>query len=359
MIEEKEQSMRCTVSSYAVWVFARTPLQAWGDVVAILAKPNRKSNWPFTSQRAARFRSAMRAARLRSAMLALSCLVVAMPILSSCHSAAGAEEAVVAGSGRAIQNKGSDTLVNLALAWAERYRVLRPEISIAVTGGGSGTGIAALINGTVDIANASRRMKESEIAEAQANGIDPIEYTVAIDALAVVVHPDNPVHQLTVDQLADIFTGRTTNWQDVGGKDAPIILLSRETNSGTHVYFLEEVVRKGDSDNRDIFAPQTLLMPSSVGITSELRRNPNAIGYDGFGYVDPDHEKMIAVAITNESVYVLPSVASGSDGSYPIARGLYMYTAGEPSGAIADYLTWIMGEEGQQIVADLGFVPLP
>lgn len=258
---------------------------------------------------------------------------------------------------RAIQNKGSDTLVNLALAWAERYRELEPNISIAVTGGGSGTGIAALINGTVDIANASRKMKDKEIAAAQENGIEPVEFTVAIDALAVLVHPDNPVSQLTVDQLADIFTGRVTNWKGVGGHDAPIIILSRETNSGTHVYFLEEVVRKGDKENKDIFAPQTLLMPSSVGITSELRRNPNAIGYDGLGYVT-EHEKVIAVAQDSTSSYVLPTVETGANGSYPIARGLYMYTAGQPTDIIAEYLDWIKGPEGQTIVAELGFVPL-
>lgn len=279
-------------------------------------------------------------------------------VLAGCGRAAGAAPAPP-GTDRAIQNKGSDTLVNLALAWAERYRQLHPEVAIAVTGGGSGTGIAALINGTVDIANASRQMKEDEIAEAQANGIEPVEFTVAIDALAIVVHPDNPVSQLTMAQLAEIYTGRITNWREVGGNDAPIVLLSRESNSGTHVYFLEEVVRLGDGDNTDIFAPQTLLMPSSVGITSEVRRNPNAIGYDGFGYVDAAHEKLIAVAKDDASPYVLPSVAAGADGSYPISRGLYMYTAGEPQDAIRDYLEWILGDEGQTIVADLGFVPLP
>ena len=256
-----------------------------------------------------------------------------------------------------IQNKGSDTIVNLALAWAEAYREIQPDVSIAVTGGGSGTGIASLINGTVDIANASREMKESEIEQARGNGIEPVEHLIAIDALAVIVNPENPVNQLTIDQIADIFTGRITNWKDVGGNDLDIVLVSRETNSGTHVYFLEEVVRKGDSDNTDIFAPQTLLMPSSVGITSEIQRNPRAIGYDGLGYVT-EHEKMLGVAKNADSPYVLPSVASGSDGSYPVARGLYMYTAGEPTGTIADYIAWIKGPAGQQIVADLGFVPL-
>lgn len=291
---------------------------------------------------------------------ALLALLIFAGMLSGCSAInrVGASTADKSGQQRAIQNKGSDTLVNLALAWAERYREIDPTVSIAVTGGGSGTGIASLINGTVDIANASRKMKDKEISAAQENGIEPVEFTVAIDALAVVVHPDNPVDKLNIDQLADIYTGRITNWKEVGGNDAPIILLSRETNSGTHVYFLEEVVRKGDPENEDIFAPQTLLMPSSVGITSELRRNPNAIGYDGLGYVT-EHEKMLAVAKDANSPYVLPSVASGSDGSYPIARGLYMYTAGEPANVTAEYLNWIRGPEGQLIVAELGFVPLP
>ncbi len=289
----------------------------------------------------------------------LSLLLLGLILTGCSRSAQGAGGAAGGDSNRAIQNKGSDTLVNLALAWAEAYRVVEPDLDIAVTGGGSGTGIAALVNGTVDIANASRQMKEAEIEAARANGIEPVEFTVAIDALAVVVHPDNPVDQLTFDQLSDIFTGRVTNWQEVGGNDAPIVLVSRETNSGTHVYFLEEVVRKGDSENKDIFAPQTLLMISSVGITSEIRRNPNAIGYDGLGYVDPAHEKLIAVAKDAGGPFVVPSVASGADGSYPISRGLYMYTAGEPQGAIQAYMAWIQGPDGQQIVADLGFVPLP
>lgn len=284
-------------------------------------------------------------------------LLALLPLASCSGNTAQAES--IPGEQRAIQNKGSDTLVNLALAWAEAYRDVDPSISIAVTGGGSGTGIAALINGTVDIANASRQMKDKEFEAASANGIDAVEFTVAIDALAIVVNLENPVNELTIDQLSDIYTGRITNWQQVGGNDAPIVLLSRETNSGTHVYFLEEVVRKGDGENSDIFAPQTLLMPSSVGITSEVRRNPNAIGYDGLGYVDTSHEKTIAVAKDADSPFVLPTVANGADGSYPISRGLYMYTAGQPTGAIADYMAWVMGPEGQYIVAELGFVPLP
>lgn len=249
-------------------------------------------------------------------------------------------------------------MVNLALAWAEEYQAVDPTVDIAVTGGGSGTGIASLINGTVDIANASRDMKQEEIEEAQNNGVDPIEHVVAIDALAIVVNQDNPVDELTIDQLSDMFTGRISNWKDLGGRDAPIVLVSRETNSGTHVYFLEEVVRLGESDNNDIFAPQTLLMPSSVGITSEVQRNPNAIGYDGLGYVNPEHEKVLAIASDQGSPYTLPSVETAATGTYPLSRNLYMYTAGLPTGSIADYMDWILSDEGQMIVSELGFVPL-
>jgi phosphate transport system substrate-binding protein len=256
-----------------------------------------------------------------------------------------------------IQNKGSDTIVNIALAWAEAYRTVDPAVSISVTGGGSGTGIAALINGTVDIANASRQIKEDEIASAQKNGIDPVEFVIAVDALAVIINPKNPVSELTIPQLSDIFTGRITNWRDVGGRDAPIVLVSRESNSGTHVYFLENVVRQGDSKNTDVFAKETLLMPSSVGIISEVSRNPNAIGYDGLGYVTDD-VKLIAVAKNSASPYVFPTVETGADGSYPLARNLYMYTAGEPDSVIRTYLDWIRGPEGQKIVAKLGFVPI-
>ncbi len=286
----------------------------------------------------------------------LSLAVMVLVLLGACGTAE-TQDAAASGA-RVIQNKGSDTIVNLALAWAEAYRQVNPDLLIAVTGGGSGTGIAALINGTVDIANVSRQVKEDEIAAARANGIEPVEFVIAIDAIAVVVHPSNPVSKLTIDQLAAIFTGEITNWQEVGGNDESIVLLSRESNSGTHIYFLEEVIRKGDANSTAIFAPQTLLMPSSVGITSEVRRNPKAIGYDGLGYVDPAHEQIIAVARDAESPFVMPTVETGMDGSYPIARPLFMYTAGQPLAVVAEYLRWIQGPQGQQIVAELGFVPL-
>ena len=270
--------------------------------------------------------------------------------------AAEQEPDSVSEAGDTIENKGSDTLVNLALAWAERYMELYPEVRISVTGGGSGTGIAALINGTVDVANASRQMKSEEIEAAEANGVSPIEFVVARDAIAVVVHPSNPVDELTFQQISDIYTAKITNWQEVGGDDRPIVLLSRESNSGTYVYFLENVVRMGDEESDLLFSPGTLLMPSSEGITSEVSQNPNAIGYDGLGYVTPE-QKVVAVASDAGGPYVLPSVETVNDGSYPIARPLFMYTAGEPVGQIASYLEWVRGE-GQALVPEIGFVPL-
>ena len=256
-----------------------------------------------------------------------------------------------------IENKGSDTIVNLALAWAERYQSEHLDVRISVTGGGSGTGIAALINKTVDIANASRQIKKEEIDEANSNGVEPVQHIIARDAIAVIVHPDNPVHELTLLQISDIYSGKIKNWQEVGGEDRPIVRLSRETNSGTHVYFLETVLRLGDSENKTFFSTDTLLLPSSEGIIAEVRQNPNAIGYDGLGYV-PDDLKMIAIAEEAAAPYVLPSIDTVNDKSYPIARDLYMYTNGEPTGVVKEYLDWILSAEAQQIVAELGFVPV-
>ncbi len=279
-------------------------------------------------------------------------LLVGMIVAGCARSSEASETAA-----QAIQNKGSDTIVNLALAWAERYKVIHPEVSIAVTGGGSGTGITALINGTADLANASRQIKSEEVESARANGIEPMEHVIARDAIAIVVNPENPVNELTLQQISDIFSGKITNWTEVGGEDRPIVLLSRETNSGTHVYFLEEVLRLGDKNNTTLFSPDTLLLPSSEGIGVEVRQNPNAIGYDGLGYVTDDM-KTLSVSVGPDLPYWPPTVETVNTGQYPIARDLYMYTAGEPAGQIKTYLDWILDSEAQQIVLELGFVPI-
>jgi phosphate transport system substrate-binding protein len=257
-----------------------------------------------------------------------------------------------------ITNVGSDTMVNLALAWAEAYHAVHPEISVSVTGGGSGTGIAALVNGTVDIANASRAIKSEELANAEKQNLHPMEFVVARDAIAVVVHPSNPINQLTLEQISAIYSGKIDNWSELGGEDRPIVRLSRETNSGTHVYFLETVIRLGKKDDKTLFSTDTLLMQSSEGIIVEVSQNPNAIGYDGLGYVTEDM-KVLAVATTAEGPFVLPSAATVNDGSYPIARDLYMYTPKEPTGAVKAYLDWVrLSAEAQTIVSQLGFVPV-
>ncbi|MGO9410734.1 MAG: phosphate ABC transporter substrate-binding protein [Spirochaetia bacterium] len=294
------------------------------------------------------------AGRLAAAWLAVA-------LLAGCTASGKAGASASAKAGPAapftLQNTGSDTLVNLALAWAERYMELRPDMRISVTGGGSGTGIAALINGTIQIANASREMSTEEIAAAAKNGIMPVRFTVALDAIAVVENPSNPVTGLTISQVSDMYTGKLRRWDQAGGADRPVVLLSRESNSGTYVYFLEQVVRRGNPNGPELFSPETLLMSSSEGITSEVRQNPNAIGYDGLGYVTTDMKK-VAIARTAGAPFVLPSAQSVRDGSYPISRPLFMYTSGEPDGQIKAYLDWVM-HDGQEQVKELGFVPLP
>lgn len=256
-----------------------------------------------------------------------------------------------------LENKGSDTMVNLALYWAEEYQKLFPEIRISVTGGGSGTGISSLINNTVDLANASREITSEEIEQANKNGVVPIEYIVARDAIAVIVHPENPIDQLTLQDVSDIYSGRIENWSQLGGEDRPIVRLSRETNSGTHIYFLEEVIRLGNSDDHTIFSANTLLLPSSEGIIAEVRENPNAIGYDGLGYITED-VKVLKIAREAGSAFIFPTLASVNDNQYAISRNLFIYAPGKPTTFVKDYLDWILSSEGQKIVEDLGFIPV-
>ena len=286
----------------------------------------------------------------------LALALAAVLLLAGCSGRSAGPASASSRASSSVQCVGSDTLVNLALAWAEAWMTAHPEVRISVTGGGSGTGIAALVAGTVDIANASRAMSAEEIAAARANGIEPVRHVVALDAIAVVVHPSNPVSGLTLEQVSAVYTGRITRWTGLGGEDRPIVLLSRESNSGTYVYFLERVLRLGRKDAKDLFSPETLLMPSSEGISTEVRQNRNAIGYDGLGYVTSD-QKTIAIAREAGAPFVLPSAATVIDGTYPVSRPLFMYTAGEPAGAVKEFLDFVTGE-GQQLVTGLGFVPL-
>lgn len=249
----------------------------------------------------------------------------------------------------ALSIEGSDTIVNLGQAWAEVFQTENPGVMISIKGGGSGTGIAALINGTVDFANASREMKDEEIAEAQGKGIDPVEHEVAKDAIAVIVNSGNPVTALTLDQLAQIYRGEITNWKDVGGPDKAIVLLSRDSSSGTYEYFKEAVVAK-DDENAE-YAKEAKLLPSTQAIVDETKANPDAIGYIGLGYVTPDVK-------TLEIDGTAATLESALGGTYVLSRGLYMYSNGTPTGVAQAYIDWILSAEGQTIVEDQGFVPL-
>ena len=260
-------------------------------------------------------------------------------------------------AGNSIQIKGSDTMVNLGQAWAEEYMQQHTEALIAVTGGGSGTGIASMISGTCDIAESSRSMKGEEIAQAKTKGITPLEFIVGLDGLAVVVNPSNPVENLTIDQLADIFTGKIKNWKGIGGKDAPIVLLSREVNSGTHVYFKEHVLRKGDPKSTVEFDSGALLMSSSQAIADEIAGNTNAIGYYGMGYVSKT-QKAIAVAKDTNSPYYFPTLENVVSNKYYISRPLFFYTNGQPKGLVKDFIDFVFSPQGQQIVKDTDFVPI-
>ncbi len=257
-----------------------------------------------------------------------------------------------------IKNKGSDTMVNLAQAWAEVYS--NDTVSVEVSGGGSGTGVAALINGTVDIANCSRQVKDKEKQLAKDNtGKEPIEFIVGYDALAVYVHKDNPIDKITIPQLAEIYgeDGTITKWNNLGVANSgcssdKIIRISRQSNSGTYFYFREALLGK----ERD-FELGSLDLHGSKDVVEVVGRTHCAIGYSGMGYAT-NHVKMLKVATTSEETYYSPNLENVLAKSYPIARPLYMYSLGEPTGEAKAYLDWILSPEGQKIVQELGFVPL-
>jgi phosphate transport system substrate-binding protein len=257
-----------------------------------------------------------------------------------------------------IQNKGSDTLVNVAQAWAEAYQKVDPEVAVAVSGGGSGTGIAAMINGTVDIANASRAMKDKEIKLAQSRGQDPKEHVVGYDALSVFIHKDNPMTTFSLTQLKDIYgrDGKVTKWSQLGvevpGCKDEIVVVSRQNNSGTYAYFRKAVLGK-----KGKYRMGTLDMHGSKDVVDLVEKTPCAIGYSGLAYAS-DHLKMACIAKETGGACVNPSVATASDGSYPIARPLFMYTNGTPTGEIKKYMDWALSDIGQCILSKKGYAPV-
>ncbi|MGH9812204.1 MAG: phosphate ABC transporter substrate-binding protein [Candidatus Acidiferrales bacterium] len=252
---------------------------------------------------------------------------------------------------RNITVKGSDTLVILGQRWAEEYMKKNPGISIQVTGGGSGTGIAALINGTTDVAESSRPMKPKEIAEVKAKqGKDTLELPVAVDGLAVYVHESNPVNELTLAQLKAIYTGATKSWKEVGGNDERIILYSRENNSGTYVYFKEHVL-----ENADYF-PTAQTLPGTAAVINATAKDRRGIGYGGIAY--GEGVKHLRVKKDANSPAVEPSMENVLSAQYPISRHLYWYLAGQPTGDLKAFAEWVVSKEGQEVVEKVGYYPL-
>ncbi len=246
--------------------------------------------------------------------------------------------------------QGSDTMVNMGQNLAEVYMDnVNPDAAMAVTGGGSGTGIAALINDNVDIAQSSRTMKEDEIAEAEANDVEVYEFIVAQDGLAIYVNEENPLTELDVVQLKDILTGAVTDWREVGWDDGGgIDVFSRQSNSGTYVYINENIMHEED------WAPGTRFQPGSSQVVEGVKADRGGIGYSGIGYLTAG-VKALHIARVGEEAVSPREAAHISDGSYPIARPLFFYTNGFPEGVIRHYLEWVLSEEGQEAVIDSGF----
>ena len=253
---------------------------------------------------------------------------------------------------RMIEARGSDTMVNLGQRWAEEFMNEYSEASMSVTGGGSGTGIAAMINGTIDIALSSRAIREGEIEQAAENDVEVVEHITGRDGIAIAVNPNNPVDELTMADLKAIFTGEKTNWSDFGGNDAEITLYSRESNSGTYVFFREFVLEDED------YASFANLMPSTQAIVEGVIQDENGIGYIGLAYLDDDGIKGVAIAGEAGEEASFPSIENVIAGDYPVARPLFLYTDGEPEGVVGLFLDFVMSEQGQQIVEDIGFVPV-
>ena len=259
-----------------------------------------------------------------------------------------------------IQNKGSDTMLQLAQAWSELYAKENPDVRVAVSGGGSGTGIAGIINGVVDIANCSRAIKAGEMEKVKAeHGVEAKQYIMGLDCLAVYVHKDNPLNEITIDQLGQIFgeNGAITKWSQLGievpgGKDE-IVRLSRQSNSGTYVYFKETVIPEGKS-----FKPGSLDMHGSKEVVELTEKTPAAIGYSGMGYAT-DEVKMLLVAKKDGAKAFAPNNENALSGDYPIARPLFMYTLGDPEPHVKAYLDWCLSPAGQKVVEATGYVPAP
>jgi len=308
----------------------------------------------------------MRRISKRSLMLVAAAVLVLFLIsgvFSGCSGQADASNNSTDGSENGFEDtelviQGSDTLLEVSQNWAESFMDANPGINISVTGGGSGTGIAALINKTADLANASRDIKDKEIDAAKDQGLDIQEYTVAWDGISVIINNNNPVDELSIEQISKIYTGEIDNWNEVGGNDGEIVVVSRDSSSGTYVYFKERVVQLNGEMEENDYTQMALFMASNSAIREEVSENDNAIAYIGLGYLN-DSVKAVNVIGEEAKEGVAPSIENVQDGSYPISRPLYVYTADlELTDLEQAFLDFAIGEEGQAIALKIGFVPL-
>lgn len=243
---------------------------------------------------------------------------------------------------------GSTTVLPFAQVAVERFATAHPDVKISISGGGTGNGIKALIDKTAEIANASREITQSEIDKAKAGGVEPFETTVALDCIVPMVHPSNPVSNLTIEQLKKIYTGEITNWKEVGGLDEPIAVVGRDSASGTFGTWQEMVIDKGEKAR---VTPRAQVTASSGAMLSTVSANKFAIGYDGIGYIN-DTVKPVTVE------GIKASAATAKDGTYPLARKLHMYTNGAPAGDVKAFIDYMLSADGQKIVTDSGFITI-
>lgn len=294
----------------------------------------------------------------KSIVLILS-LFVSIIFISGCKKKDDIQRSV-------ITVKGSDTMVNLAQKWAEIYMQNNPGVSIQVTGGGSGTGVAALLNGTTDLANSSRELKASEIESARAKGINPNVIEVALDGLAVIVHPNNKIDNITIKQVSDIFSGKIRNWKELGGTDMPITLYGRENSSGTYEFFKEHVLGKDENGRQIDYATSTQVLQGTAALGEAVARDVKAIGYGGVGYFAERNDVKILHVKQDESSPAISPAEDGKvnyeaiwSGEYSISRYLYCFTNGEPQGALKGFIDFIISNEGQELVKTMEYIPLP
>ena len=289
----------------------------------------------------------------------ITMLLFAAIVFTGCKKKEEVEKSVVS-------VKGSDTMVNLSQKWAETFMQKNVNASIQVTGGGSGTGIAALLNGTMDIANASRELKSKEYDKAKELGISPKEFKVALDGIAVIVHMNNPIDVLTVDQVRDLFIGKIKNWKELGGSDSPITLYGRENSSGTYEFFKEKVLGKDERGETRDFATTTQVLQGTAALGEAVARDTKAVGYGGVGYFAARTDvKILKIKENSEAAAIAPATGGIVNyeaiwsGDYSISRYLYCYTNGTPEKKIQDFLDFILSSEGQDLVKQMEYIPLP